>query len=155
MFGRNLAPFGVDALVARIGEIEVWIAKHVEAALGQPNDDILGAVARGIEAGIFTVHEACVVLHTLLSAGGESTTSLLGNAVHILALNHDLQGHLRSQPELVPAFIEEVLRLESPFPAFSCGSYLKQHRSGVRRFQGAPPLPSYCGGRPQRSNRVR
>jgi cytochrome P450 len=115
MLGATLPLSELTALVARIGEIEVWIAKHVEAALGQPNDDILGAVARGIEAGIFTVHEACVVLHTLLSAGGESTTSLLGNAVHILALNHDLQGHLRSQPELVPAFIEEVLRLESPF----------------------------------------
>jgi cytochrome P450 len=56
-----------------------------------------------------------VVLHTLLSAGGESTTSLLGNAVRILAEQPDLQEHLRRDPEQVSKFVEEALRLESPF----------------------------------------
>jgi cytochrome P450 family 144 len=56
-----------------------------------------------------------VVLHTLLSAGGESTTSLLGNAVRLLAERQELQSLLRGSPELIPAFIEEALRLESPF----------------------------------------
>ena len=52
---------------------------------------------------------------TLLSAGGESTTSLLGNAVHMLAEDAQLQGRLRADPLLVTPFIEEALRLESPF----------------------------------------
>jgi hypothetical protein len=56
-----------------------------------------------------------VILHTLLSAGGESTTSLLGNAVRILAENSDLQEQLRLHPELIPTFVEEAVRLESPF----------------------------------------
>jgi cytochrome P450 family 144 len=51
----------------------------------------------------------------LLSAGGESTTSLIGNAARILAEHPDLQDQLRRDPELVPNFVEEVLRLESPF----------------------------------------
>jgi cytochrome P450 len=51
----------------------------------------------------------------LLSAGGESTTSLLGKAVRILAENPDLQDDLRRDPQRVTAFIEEALRLESPF----------------------------------------
>lgn len=71
--------------------------------------------SRGIDTGVFTVHEATVVLHTLLSAGGESTTSLLGNAVRLLAENRDLQDRLRGHLDLIPAFVEEVLRLESPF----------------------------------------
>jgi cytochrome P450 len=50
-----------------------------------------------------------------LSAGGESTTSLLGNAVHILAVMPELQRRLRDEPALVTPFVEEVLRLESPF----------------------------------------
>ena len=115
MLGATSTLSQLNALVARIGEIEGWIADRVAVAIDQPDDDILGAVARGIEDEVFTVHEGCVVLHTLLSAGGESTTSLLGNAVHLLADNHDLQAHLRGHPDLVPAFIEEVLRLESPF----------------------------------------
>jgi cytochrome P450 family 144 len=105
----------LNALVARIGEIEAWIANQVSAAVGRPDDDILGAVARGVDIGIFTLHQATVVLHTLLSAGGESTTSLLGNAVRLLAEDGDLQDRLRGQLDLVPAFIEEALRLESPF----------------------------------------
>jgi cytochrome P450 len=115
MLGATSSLSQLNALVARIGEIEAWIADQVAAAIGQPDDDILGAVARGIDVGVFTIQEATVVLHTLLSAGGESTTSLLGNAVRLLADNRDLQDRLRGQPDLVPAFIEEALRLESPF----------------------------------------
>jgi cytochrome P450 len=59
--------------------------------------------------------EVTTILHTLLSAGGESTTSLLGNAVRMLAENPALQQQLRAQPERVDLFIEEALRLESPF----------------------------------------
>jgi cytochrome P450 family 144 len=59
--------------------------------------------------------EVTTILHTLLSAGGESTTSLLGNAVRMLAENPALQKQLRAQPEHVDVFVEEALRLESPF----------------------------------------
>ena len=65
--------------------------------------------------GVFGDFEAIGILHTLLSAGGESTTSLLGNAVRILAEHPDLQEHLRQNPEQIPAFVEEALRLEPPF----------------------------------------
>jgi cytochrome P450 len=64
---------------------------------------------------VFGDIEATGILHTLLSAGGESTTSLLGNAVRILAENPDLQERLRRNPEQIPTFVEEALRLEPPF----------------------------------------
>jgi cytochrome P450 family 144 len=50
-----------------------------------------------------------------LGAGGETTTSLIGNAIRILADRGDLQDALRADLAGVPAFLEEVLRLESPF----------------------------------------
>jgi cytochrome P450 len=64
---------------------------------------------------VFGEHEALTILHTLLSAGGESTTSLLGNAVRLLVEHQDLQEHLRQNAELIPTFVEEALRLEPPF----------------------------------------
>ena len=64
---------------------------------------------------VFNDAEALAVLHTLLSAGGESTTGLLGNAVRLLAENSDLQEHLRQHLGRIPMFVEEVLRLEPPF----------------------------------------
>jgi len=105
----------LEALVSRVGEIEEWISEQLAVSAPEPRDDILAAVARGIGSGALSEHQACVILHTLLSAGGESTSSLLGNAVRMLAEDQGTQMRLRSNPELVPAFVEEVLRLQSPF----------------------------------------
>ena len=59
--------------------------------------------------------EAFGILGLLLAAGGESTTSLLGTAVRILAERPELQDRLRSDPELIPTFVEEACRLDPPF----------------------------------------
>jgi cytochrome P450 len=116
MFGATVSEEELWTLVARTGEISGWIAGQVMDAANHPSDDtLLGTIARGIEAESLRIDEGVVILHTLLSAGGESTTSLLGNAVRLLAEQPELQEQLRQQPELIPAFAEEVLRLESPF----------------------------------------
>jgi cytochrome P450 family 144 len=96
-------------------EVQAWIAGQVTAAVEEPSDDLLGAIARGIVDGILTEAEGTGILTILLSAGGESTTSLLGNAVRMLAEDPELQDHLRRNLDQVPLFVEEALRLESPF----------------------------------------
>ena len=115
LLGATLSLQQLQALVERSGEVGAWIADQLSAALEQPEDDILGTVARGITSGALGLPEGIGTLLILLSAGGESTTSLLGNSVRILAERKDLQDQLRRQPELIPAFVEEALRLESPF----------------------------------------
>ena len=102
-------------LIEGIGPIESWIREQIDQAAAEPGDDLLGAVARSIADGVFGVQEGTLILHTLLSAGGESTTSLLGSATQLLAENPQLQARLRSEPYLLPAFVEEALRLETPF----------------------------------------
>ena len=115
MLGATLSRAELDQRILRTLEIETWIGEQLSEEVENPGDDILGAVAHGVSDGVLTHQEGCVVLHTLLSAGGESTTSLIGNAVRILAERQDLQDLLRRSPTLIPAFVEEVLRLESPF----------------------------------------
>jgi cytochrome P450 len=51
----------------------------------------------------------------LVGAGAETTTSLIGIAIGLLAERPDLQDRLRADVTRVPAFIEEVLRFDSPF----------------------------------------
>ena len=93
-----------------------WIVGQVDAAVaGAPADGILAVVADAVNAGDLEVTDAFSVMATLLSAGGESTTSLLGSALHHLATHPDLQAELRADPDALTPFIEEVLRLESPF----------------------------------------
>jgi cytochrome P450 len=91
------------------------LADQLQAAVDDGADGLLGTVATAITAEEIDFATGLIILHTLLSAGGESTTGLLGNAVCILANDAELQARLRSDSELVSPFIEEVLRLESPF----------------------------------------
>ncbi len=115
MIGATLSFDELMELIARIDEIQTWIADQLAQAVEDPGEDLLGAVARGVNNGVFGDFDANSILHTLLTAGGESTTSLLGNAVRILAERHDLQEQLRQHPAQIPMFVEEVLRLEPPF----------------------------------------
>jgi cytochrome P450 len=93
-----------------------WIVGQVDAAIGgAPAEGILGVVAQAVNNGYLEATEAFSVMATLLSAGGESTTSLLGNALHHLATHPGLQAEIRAEPELLTPYIEEMLRLESPF----------------------------------------
>ena len=115
MLGSTLTIDELLELISGIGDTQTWIADQLANAIDDPGDDLLGAVARGAREGVFSDAEANSILLTLLSAGGESTTSLLGNAVRILAEQPDLQQQLRENPEQIPTFVEEALRLEPPF----------------------------------------
>jgi cytochrome P450 len=55
------------------------------------------------------------LISQLIAAGVDSTASLLGNALRMLAETPELAERLRADLGLVPAFLEECLRLESPF----------------------------------------
>jgi cytochrome P450 len=115
MLGSTLTMDELLGLISGVGSTQTWIAEQLAQAIEEPGDDLLGAVARGARDGVFSDAEANSILLTLLSAGGESTTSLLGNAVRVLAEQPDLQRHLRENQEQIPTFVEEALRLEPPF----------------------------------------
>jgi cytochrome P450 family 144 len=115
MLGSTLSYDELVAHIARTGEIGDWLSGQLSTAMSEPSQDLLGAVAQGVNSQSLSEAEANVILHTLLSAGGESTTSLLGNAVRMLAEHRDLQDELRENPGLIPMFVEEALRLEPPF----------------------------------------
>jgi cytochrome P450 len=105
----------LTTLIGRSGDVQTFIGNQLTRALGDPQEDLLGAVARGVHEGVLDEAAAVVMLQTLLSAGGESTTSLLGNSVRMLAESEELQQELREYPDRIEFFVEEALRLESPF----------------------------------------
>ena len=105
----------IQAAMVRSAEIVSWIGDQLRRAAGCGGDGILGVIGAAVAADDLDLGDGLVIMATLLSAGGESTTSLLGNAVHILADHPRLQARLRADPQLVTPFIEEALRLESPF----------------------------------------
>jgi cytochrome P450 len=76
---------------------------------------LLGVCAQAVQDGELTDEEAFAILFLLVAAGGESTTSLTGTGVRILAERADLQDRLRREPNLIPAFVEEACRIDPPF----------------------------------------
>jgi cytochrome P450 family 144 len=115
MIGGTMTLDRLTELVTRIGAIQEWIRLQVAATREADEDGILLAVRRALDAGTLQEAEVLIILHTLLSAGGETTSSLVGNAVRLLADDLELQQRLREQPQLIDTFVEEALRLESPF----------------------------------------
>ena len=115
MLGSVLTRTRLEALIGSIVEVQDWIRDQLAGAVAGESGKVLTTIATGVEDGIFGTYEATVMLHTLLSAGGETTSSLLGSAVHLIAQHPETQQALRDDPSLLPPFIEEVLRLESPF----------------------------------------
>ena len=115
MVGGTMSMDELNTLVTRTETIEAWIADQIAGTADGGDEGILLAVRRALDAGTLQMGEATIILHTLLSAGGESTTSLLGNAVRMLAEDSRLQRRLREKPQELDVFVEEALRLESPF----------------------------------------
>jgi cytochrome P450 family 144 len=76
---------------------------------------VIGVCAQAVADGELDDMEAFGILGILLAAGGESTTSLLGTAVRILAEQPKLQDRLRQEPVLISTFVEEACRLDPPF----------------------------------------
>jgi len=118
--------------MGRTAEITSWIGGQLQRAVDRGGEGILRVTGAAVAAGDLEFGEGLVIMHTLLSAGGESTTSLLGNAIHLLASNPELQVRLRDDPQLVAAFIEEALRLESPF------RYHLRHATRATEVRGVP-----------------
>jgi cytochrome P450 len=84
-----------------------------------PGDDLVSALvaARDAGDGRLTDEELLANLILLLVAGFETTTNLLGNGLAILLDHPELTTALRSKQIPIPAFIEEVLRYDSPVQA--------------------------------------
>lgn len=58
--------------------------------------------------------ELLSILILLFTGGSHTTMGLLGNAMRMLCERPDIQDELRADPELIPQFLEEMLRYESP-----------------------------------------
>ena len=137
---RAWAMVGGDILAGRVsgsrlatlatatGGMLDYLGAHLDrvapAAAGAPEAPLLAALAGGVDRGEIGRMHAIGIAMVMFGAGGESTAALIGSAVRRLAQDAEMATALRFEPHLIPRFIEEVARLESPF---------KFHYRAVRR----------------------
>jgi cytochrome P450 len=90
--------------------------EYVQDRRAHPRDDILTHLATATyEDGTLPDVDAIVRTATFLFGAGQDTSArMLAAALRIVAEDNDIQQRLRADRRLIPEFIEEVLRLESP-----------------------------------------
>lgn len=91
-------------------------AEYIEDRRRTPRNDILTGLATATFPDGTTpeVADAALIAANLFAGGQETTVRLLSFALRMLGERPDLQARLRREPERIPNFIEETLRLESP-----------------------------------------
>lgn len=87
----------------------------VRAGLGQGGDGLLAAIVHGEIDGRPVPHDmAAGMAVTLVVAGQETTVNGIGNMLWLLGAHPSAKQRILDDPALIPAAVEESLRLESP-----------------------------------------
>ncbi len=98
----------VDALHDLYGE-------EIERRRVEPTDDLLSAMVEATEDGDrLTNDELMAMVITLMGAGYETTSGLLGSSILHLADHPEQRAMMRDRPDLWPNAVEELLRYDTP-----------------------------------------
>ena len=91
-------------------------AGYVEERRAEPRDDVLTGLATAAfpDGSTPEVGDVVRVATNVFSAGQETTVRLLSTALKVMGDNPEVQRRLREDRSLLPNFIEECLRIESP-----------------------------------------
>lgn len=89
---------------------------YIEDRRREPRDDVMTGLATATfpNGELPPVEDVMKIASNLFAAGQETTARLLSTSLQILGDRPELQQKLRDDRTLVPAFIEEALRLQSP-----------------------------------------
>ena len=108
-------PPGSPERIAAGEELRPYMTALIEGRRRNPGDDVVSALVVG-DPELPPLDDETVVgiVMMFISAGHNTTTSAIGNAVLRLARDAELQARVRAEPEAIPAFVEEVVRVDAP-----------------------------------------
>ena len=131
-----------EQLAAAMVRFWQYLRGLVDDRASDPRDDLTSELlrVRGGDDSVFELDEIASVLFAFLTAGHETTSSLLGNALRQLLERRETWDRLRADPELVPGAVEEVLRFDSPVVAWRRLTRRSVEIAGVAIPEGAQLL---------------
>ncbi len=103
----------MDAGAGAALTLSVRLADYLRST--PPPGSILSILKAAIADGTVTEGAAVGMLLQLVTAGTETTATLIGHAARRLADDPLLQERLRNRPDDIPVFLEAVLRDDGPF----------------------------------------
>ena len=101
---------------AALLETKAWLLQLIEARRKEPEDDLISALVAAEERGdMLSETELVATCITLLTAGHETTTGLIGNGLLALLRHPEQLRMLRENPDLIGTAVEEFLRFDTSF----------------------------------------
>lgn len=99
--------------------LTAYVDQLAEARHTDPQDDLMTAMLNAEEDGQrLDTRTVVVTTMTFLTAGFESTNNLFTNLAYALSIHPQIFSELKSQPELIPAFVEEGMRWDAAAQGF-------------------------------------
>jgi cytochrome P450 len=95
-------------------EVAHYFYPMIEDRKKNPRDDLITDLVRATEAETLSTVDTILFLFTVMAAGNETTTNLIGNTVVELLRNPDQLEQLQGDPELVSNALEECIRYRAP-----------------------------------------
>lgn len=98
----------------------IWLENKFDSYItdrrSAPRDDVLTELAAATypDGSTPSVDEVVKLATFLFAAGMETTTKLLSTGMRVIAECPDIQQQLRDNRGMIPSFLEEALRMESP-----------------------------------------
>lgn len=113
-----------------------------------PQDNLMGIFAQAARSPDknFDDKKAASAIFQLLIAGSDSSATTMGNALKMLIDHPELQEEMRQHPEQIPAFIEEVLRLESAFQGHFRWTKQDTEMHGIKMPKGSRVFLMWASG---------
>ncbi len=139
---RDVSEQAVSAVVPTMREMNAYFLDYIRSRRAGPGSDLTSKLTEAEVDGERLADEEIVgFVGLLLLAGHITTTATLGNSVVTFQDTPDAAAEVRADPELLPAAIEEVLRVRTPFPRLARITTADAEVAGVRIPAGQIVLP--------------
>jgi cytochrome P450 len=139
---REVGEQAVTAVAPIMREMNAYFLDYIRSRRARPGSDLTSKLVQAEVDGERLADEEIVgFVGLLLLAGHITTTATLGNSVVTFQDNPDAVAEVRADPSLLPAAIEEVLRVRTPFPRLARMTTAETEVAGVRMSAGQVVLP--------------
>src|SRR5262249_24946811 len=117
-------------------EFQHYLFGKIKEHRTAPRDDLIShmvtARVKGFGGRRLTVEELISMIDIILLGGNDTTINLLSNGMALLLQHPDQLALLYENPSLVPNFVEEALRVESPVQCLFRTAKIDAAVGGVR-----------------------
>ncbi len=99
------------------GELLNYLTDHIANRHASTGDDLLSWLLADTDEGGMSQEEILGLCFIFVLAGLDTVTAALGFALEALARDTELRRRVRSDPQALTTFVEEMLRVHGPVPA--------------------------------------